>query len=204
MPYFQRFCRNFVWLLGLSLAMLLLFQPCASAQSADAWVSPRRQDGNGGWISDRANLIDWSTERSLNRRINKLVGRTRAEMAIATLPQLEAGQSSRAFALNLFNAWGIGNRDTNNGVLLFISHADRRIEIITGTGLGDVLPDAAVSRLIQQEIVPAFRQQDYAKGITQGVNAIAQSLEAQLPSAIFPDWMPDGVVWIPWLLVVVG
>jgi uncharacterized protein len=176
MPFPQRFYRNLFWLTGILLAILLV-QPFGRAQSIDDWASPQQE--NRGWIHDRANLLDWQTEFHLNRRINKLMGRTSAEFAIATLPQIEPSQSLRTFGLKLFNAWGIGNRDANNGVLLLVSQNDRRIEIITGTSLGDILPDAEVSRLIQQSIAPAFGQQQYATGITQAVNAIARSPKLQ-------------------------
>jgi uncharacterized protein len=198
-----RFYRNLFWLTGILLAVFLLVQPVSRAQSLDDWASLRQQE-NRGWIHDRADLLDWPTEFHLSRRINKLVGRTSAELAIATLPKIEPGQSLRAFGLKLFNAWGIGSRNANNGVLVVVSKTDRRIEIITGTGLGDVLPDAEVSRLIQQSIAPAFQQQQYAAGMTQAVNAIAQRLETRLLSTIFPSWMPTLFVWGPWLLAVGG
>jgi uncharacterized protein len=89
-------------------------------------------------------------------------------------------------------------------VLLLVSKNDRRIEMITGTGLGEVFPDDEVSRLIQQAISPAFGQQQYATGMTQAVNAIAQRLEARLPSTIFPSWMPNIFVSVPWLIAFGG
>ncbi|MBL1178582.1 MAG: TPM domain-containing protein [Pantanalinema sp. GBBB05] len=202
MRFFQRLYRNWLGLLSASLVMMFLVQPTTLAQSVNDWESPRQQYAS--WISDRANLLPWQTEYHLNRRINILVGRTRAELAIATLPQLATGQSPHEFALNLFNTWGVGNRDTNHGVLLLVSKIDRRIEIITGKGLGAILPDAEVSQLIQQAIVPAFQRQDYATGITQGVTAIAQRLEARCPHSIFPDWLPAAFIWLPWLVVMGG
>jgi uncharacterized membrane protein YgcG len=203
MPFPQRFYRNLFWLISIILTILLLVQPVSRAQSLDDWSRSQQQE-NRGWIHDRADLLDWPTEFHLSRRINKLVGRTSAELAIATLSQVEVEQSLRAFGLKLFNAWGIGNRETNNGVLLLVSKNDRRIEIITGKGLGEVLPNAEVSRLIQQEMVPAFQQQQYAAGVTQAVNTIAQRLETRLPDTVFPRWMPDIFVWVPWLIAASG
>jgi uncharacterized protein len=196
--------QNLCLLIGIVLAVLLLVQPFAIAQSIDDWVNPQQKDGKQQWIYDRADLLDWQTELKLNFRINKLVGRTSAELAIATTKKIEPEQSPRAFALNLFNALGIGKKETNNGVLLFVSKSDRRIEIITGKGLDEVLPDQEVVDLIQQAIVPSFQQQQYATGIIQGVNAIAQRLESRLPSTIFPDWMPMIFLWIPWLIAISG
>ena len=180
MSFFKSLSRTLIAVFGVALAILFAIQPVSFAQSVNDWQSPAKQ--SGVWISDRAEIIPWQTERDLNRRIDMLMGRTSAELAIATTPKLETGQSAREFALNLFNAWGIGDRNKNNGVLLFVSKADRRIEIITGKGLSEILPDREVSSLIQKEIVPAFRQEDYAKGIEQGTEAIAQRLESRLSS----------------------
>jgi len=204
MSFSKSFYQNLGLLIGIVLIVILLVQPLAIAQSIDDWGNPQQKEGKQPWIYDRADLLDWQTELKLNLRINKLVGRTSAELAIATIPKIEAEQSPRAFALKLFNALGIGKKETNNGVLLFVSKSDRRIEVITGKGLGEVLPDREVSDLIQQEIVPSFQQQQYATGIIQGVNAIAQRLESRLPRTIFPDWMPKIFLWIPWLIAIGG
>lgn len=204
MSFSKSFYQNSRLFVGIVLAVLLLVQPFAIAQSIDDWVNPQQKEGKQPWIYDRADLLNWQTELKLNLRINKLVGRTSAELAIATIPKIETEQSPRAFALKLFNALGIGKKETNNGVLLFVSKSDRRIEVITGKGLGEVLPDREVGDLIQQAIVPSFQQQQYATGIIQGVNAIAQRLESRLPSTIFPDWMPMIFLWIPWLIAIGG
>ena len=204
MSFCQRFYPKLFSIVVVMLVILLLKQPVGMAQSTNDLVNPQQKDGKQQWIYDRADLLDWGTEFSLNLRINKLVGRTSAELAIATIPKVETEQSPRAFAIKQFNALGIGKRETNNGVLLLVSKNDRRIEIITGKGLGEVLPDAEVSDLIQQKIVPSFQQQQYATGIIQGVNAIAQRLESRLPTTIFPSWMPMICVWIPWLIAIAG
>ncbi len=204
MSFSKSFYQNLGLLIGIVLAVIVLVQPLAIAQSIDDWISPQQKQGKQQWIQDRAELLDWQTELNLNLRINKLVGRTSAELAIATIPKIETEPSLRIFAVKLFNALGIGKRETNNGVLLFVSKSDQRIEIITGKGLGEVLPAREVRDLIQQEIVPSFQQQQYATGIIQGVNAIAQRLESRLPSTIFPNGMPTIFLWIPWLIAISG
>lgn len=188
--------------LAMFLLVFLLWQSTCLAQSVNNWPNPRREYNS--WMSDRAELLPWQVEYALNRRLTLLARRTSAELAIATTPQIEAGISTRQVALSLFNTWGVGHRDRNNGVLLLASLANRRIEIITGTGLSEILPDSEVSQLIQQEIVPAFQQQDYKTGIQQGAIAIAQRLEARLPSTVLPQWMPAAVLWLGWILAAAG
>ncbi|PZU97793.1 MAG: hypothetical protein DCE90_06855 [Pseudanabaena sp.] len=204
MSFFKSFHQNLGLLIGIVLASLLLVQPIAIADSISDWISPQQKDGKQQWIYDRAELLDWQTELNLNLRINKLVGRTSAEFAIITIPKIEAEASARIFAVKLFNTLGIGKRETNNGVLMLISKSDQRIEIVTGKGLNTILPDGEVGALIQKEIVPSFKQQQFGTGIIQGVNTIAQRLESRLPNTIFPNWMPMIFVGIPWLMVAIG
>jgi uncharacterized protein len=104
MSFTKSLYQNLCLLIGIVLAVLLLVQPVAIAQSIDDWVNPQQKEGKLPWIYDRADLLDWQTELALNLRINKLVGRTSAELAIATIPKIETEQSPRAFALKLFNA----------------------------------------------------------------------------------------------------
>ena len=85
--------QNLCLLIGTVLAVILLVQPFAIAQSIDDWVNPQQKEGKQQWIYDRADLLDWQTELKLNLRINKLVGRTSAELAITTIPKIETEQS---------------------------------------------------------------------------------------------------------------
>ncbi len=181
--------RSWGYVLTLTL-LLLLVCPVSLAQSVQDLPNPRQQ--NGSWISDRADLLSPAMEGQLNQRINQLNARTTAELAIATLPQIESTNDSRAFTLELFNHWKIGKRFKNNGVLLLIAKNNRRVEVMTGSGLQDTLPDAEVSQLIQQQMLPAFQQADYETGIHQGTLAIAQKLESRLPKT----WLPLPVAGI--------
>lgn len=175
--------------LGLTLVMSIWICPASLALIVNEIPNPRQE--NYTWISDRAELLSPSVESELNRRISQFAVRTTAEIAIATVPQLAANQASHTFALELFNHWGIGQRDQNNGVLVFVARDNRQIEVITGKGLTEKLPDREVDSLIQQQILPAFRQKEYETGIVKGTTAIADRLEAQLPSALFPSIVPQ-------------
>ncbi|MCG9890156.1 MAG: TPM domain-containing protein [Thermosynechococcaceae cyanobacterium MS004] len=177
----------------LILAVGFLLLGCTQVPSPTDRLLANPRQVNSTWINDSAELLSSQVEGELNNRINQLVARTTAEIAIATVSNPIPPPETRSEALALFNRWGIGKRDRNNGVLIFVSSASQRVEIITGKGLGDILPDHQVSESIKQHILPAFRQGDYTAGIVQGTNTIAAILEAKLPSTGLP-WR---VVW--WL-----
>jgi uncharacterized protein len=76
------------------------------------------------------------------------------------------------FAFALGRAWGIGNKEFNNGVLLLIAKNDRKIFIATGYGLEGALPDATAKKIIEEEIKPNFRENDFYRGLDEGTHAI--------------------------------
>ena len=137
--------------------------PAASLASAVADVpNPRLQ--NGGWVADQAEILNPATENSLNRMIEQLEAPQGDEIAVVTMPNTADSASPKSFATQLFNAWGIGKKGEDNGTLLLISKQDRRVEIETGYGVEAELPDAKVGTIIQDTMIPAFKQGDFNAG----------------------------------------
>jgi uncharacterized protein len=136
-----------------------------------------------GWVSDTANILNASTEANLNQIISQLEAKNGTEIAVVTVPKTAPSETPKAFATQLFNHWKIGKAGQNNGVLFLISKGDRRVEIETGYGIEAVLPHAQVSEIIQQEIVPFFKQGNFDQGTLNGTNALITTLEAKTFSA---------------------
>lgn len=158
------------------LVVSLLPQP-AWAITLEQVPNPRRQ--YGGWVSDTANVLSSSTENELNRLITQLEHRTSAEMAVVTVPNTQGYATPKDFTTQLFNYWGIGKAGQNNGVLFLISVGDRRVEIETGRGLVAILPDSRVQQIIDQQILPRFRNGDFDGGTLAGVRQLTSVLQGQ-------------------------
>lgn len=158
------------------LVVFLLPQP-AWAITLEQVPNPRRQ--YGGWVSDTANILSSSTENELNRLITQLEQRTSAEMAVVTVPNTQGYATPKDFTTQLFNYWGIGKAGQNNGVLFLISVGDRRVEIETGRGLVAILPDSRVQQIIDQQILPRFRNGDFDGGTLAGVRQLTSVLQGQ-------------------------
>jgi len=90
--------------------------------------------------------------------------------ALADYPDVKA-TSIEAFARELFNAYGIGNKPANNGVLLLVAFKDRKARIELGAGYGHQR-DADAEHIMNTVIVPCFRNEAYSEGITRGVEAL--------------------------------
>jgi uncharacterized protein len=93
------------------------------------------------------------------------------------VPDTKPSATPKAFATELFNFWEIGKKGKNNGVLLLISSGERRIQIETGSGIQSILPDAKAVRIIETEITPRFKQQNFDGGTLAGTKALVNVLQ---------------------------
>ena len=87
------------------------------------------------------------------------------------------GESVEDFAVRVFEAWKLGQKGKDNGVLVIVAPNDRRMRIEVGYGLEGTLTDAAAARIIRDRITPRFKANDYDGGVAQGVAAIVGTLE---------------------------
>lgn len=100
-----------------------------------------------------------------------------AQMAVVVVPSTD-GQDTFDYALQVAERWGLGKKGTDNGILMLVAVNDRKMQILTGYGVEGVLPDAALKRIIIEDITPYFKKGDYAGGITAGINRIEERLQA--------------------------
>jgi uncharacterized protein len=98
---------------------------------------------------------------------------TGAQVALVTLPSLE-GEPPEDVANTIYRSWGVGQKATNEGILMLISVADRRTRLEVGYGLEPILPDGLAGGILR-EMRPALRQQQYG----QAMFAAAQTIGTQ-------------------------
>jgi len=118
----------------------------------------------------------------LEKRLDQFETQTRHQIAVLTIPSLN-GDSLEDFSIRVAEAWKIGHQGGDDGVILIIARDDRKIRIEVGYGLEGVLPDAVANRIIQDMIVPRFRDQDFAGGIESGTFAIIQAVGGEQATA---------------------
>jgi uncharacterized protein len=125
-----------------------------------------------GPINDFAGVLSEEQEAELTSLARDLERATTAELAVAVVTSLE-GMSIEAYAVRLFAEWGIGQRATDNGVLVLVAPNDRAMRIEVGYGLESVLPDGLAGEVIRTVFIPRFRENDYGAGIMAGTRRIA-------------------------------
>lgn len=173
MPSIYRAIKGTVWATFLCLA-IISFPLSSLAVTVQDVPNPRQV--YGGWVTDMVHLLDSETKAKLNQIISALEAGNGTEIAIVTVPDTAPSATPKQFATELFKYWGIGKRDINNGVLFLISKSDRRVEIETGYGIEPILPNFRVREIINQDIIPRFKQDDFPGGIFAGTQAIIAAL----------------------------
>lgn len=128
-----------------------------------------------GRVVDNANLINSLDEANLIEKLAGFEKRSSDQLVVATIQSLQ-GQNLEEYSNLLFREWGLGQAEENNGVLLLISKADRKIRIEVGYGLEGILTDAASKTIIDQFIVPQFKIGNFSAGIVGGAEKIISVL----------------------------
>lgn len=135
-----------------------------------AWATmPAKPEG---WVSDFAGIMSSETKVQINDLLTSVKKTTRAEIAVVTVTSLE-GMSVEEYAVKLFNAWGIGEKGKDNGVLFLIAPTERKARIEVGYGLEPIITDGRAGEIIRETVIPFFKAGDYDQGILQGSMRIA-------------------------------
>lgn len=153
------------------LAALLWLLPGAGLAFAVRDV-PNPRQSYGGWVFDGAGILRQDTETNINGMINILQQHDGSEMVVVTVPDTSGSSSPKTFATELFNTLKIGKKGIDNGVLMLISKGDRRVEIETGYGIEERLPDSRAGAIISTAMLPRFKEGNFDGGTLAGVGDV--------------------------------
>ncbi len=131
-----------------------------------------------GRVVDNADILSPAAEAELTAKLEALEVQSQRQLVVATIPDLQ-GYDISDYGYQLGRAWGLGDAESNDGALLLIAPNDRKVRIEVGYGLEGTLTDALSALIIQNQILPAFRDGDFPGGIDAGADAIITQL--QLP-----------------------
>lgn len=131
-----------------------------------------------GRVVDNADILTPEVEAALTAKLEALETQSQRQLVIATIPDLQ-GYDISDYGYQLGRAWGLGDETRNDGALLLVAPNDRKVRIEVGYGLEGYLTDALSALIIQNAILPAFRDGDFPGGIDAGTDAIITQL--QLP-----------------------
>jgi len=126
-------------------------------------------------VSDFAGIIDSRYIKKIDKVIRDIECRTTIEVAVVTIDSLK-GEPIDEFALRLFNKFGVGKENINNGILILLSKDDNQFRIEVGLGLEKIVTDDLLKNLKQNFIMPSFKQKKFGKGILKFVDAVSDKV----------------------------
>jgi len=179
-------------LITLALAVLLIaaLPACkgnttdsTSAQQSSA-ATPQQVDSSfmkGSLpVMDYAKVISETEIQEIGNIVNRLNDANIAQVAVVTTTDLE-GKSVKDFAVGFGNKWGVGHKETNDGITIVVKPktADSKGEaaIATGIGMEKLLTDEVCSQIINQKMIPWFKENNYGKGIEDALIEIEKLLK---------------------------
>jgi uncharacterized protein len=169
---------NRVWLfIGLMLINLQVF----------GQDIPAKPDG---YVLDQAGLMQANEVQQLEQKLRAYADSTSTQFAVVLVPTT-GGSDPYDYAMALGKTWGVGQKGKNNGVVILVSMDNRKIRIVTGRGIEDVLPDATCKRIINRIIKPYFKRGDYYNGLDVATTEMMQRASGQFQSDGSDD--PEGV-----------
>jgi uncharacterized protein len=148
------------------LTALLLLAASFAAAFADLPQKP------ADYVFDAAGLLAPAQREALVRKLEQYERETSNQLLVVTMPRVPEEFAMEDFTQRTVEAWGVGQKDEDNGMVLFIFPESRETRIEVGYGLEGAVPDALANGIIQAEMIPLFRSGDMAGGILRGADAL--------------------------------
>jgi uncharacterized protein len=126
-------------------------------------------------ILDQANLIDAASEQQINQLLAGHEKASSNQIILVTLKDLQ-GYSIEQAGVEMGRAWGVGQKEQDNGIVLILAQAERKVRIEVGYGLEGVMTDAVSATIVQEYILPRFKTGDFSGGLLVGTQAIVAAL----------------------------
>lgn len=131
-----------------------------------------------GRVNDYAGMLSPATARQLEQKLALFEQETSNQLVLLTIPSLQ-GAPIELVALRTVEAWKLGQREKDNGVLLILARQEHKIRIEVGTGLQGALPDITAGQIIRNVIAPKLRNGDFDGGISTGLSAIINATQGE-------------------------
>ncbi len=141
-------------------------------------------------LNDFANVVRPEHAVAIRTELTQLRDTVGIETVVITIDSINDYGTDDAtiesFVTHLFNKWGVGNAERNDGAMLLVAVNDRKVRIEVGSGFGDKL-NAPTKRIIDSQIIPNFKRGDYSTGILEGARALGEELKKWKPAAEADD-----------------
>lgn len=152
------------------------------------------------YFNDYASLVSAADAERLDARLRRFAEETSTQILVAVFPSLPSA-SLEDFTVKVAQEWRAGRKDRDNGAVLFVFVADRKMRIETGYGLEGALPDQLAARILDHEVRPRFRAGDWAGGLEAGIDAMIAATRGEYEAPAKPE--PRGVPLVAIVIILV-
>jgi uncharacterized protein len=153
---------------------ILVFAFCFRA-FADEVIPPAPAQ----YFNDYARVVSSAIASQLNQTLDNFERQSSDQILVAIFPTMQSDSSIEDYTVRVARAWKVGQKDKNNGAVLFVFVQDHKMFLQVGYGLEGVLPDALCKRIIDEQITPRFKAGDFDGGLTAGVQAIIAATKGE-------------------------
>ncbi|OON71105.1 hypothetical protein B0919_03705 [Hymenobacter sp. CRA2] len=128
------------------------------------------------FVNDQASLLSAADAQTLEKGLRQYAAKAGLQIVVVTVPSL-GGRDVADYARQLGTAWGVGQRDKDNGLVLLIAAQEHQVSIQAGSGLRQQITPALTSSVISQQLAPSFKQGNYFAGLRAGLNKLMQAAD---------------------------
>jgi uncharacterized protein len=153
-----------IWLLLWLAALLAAAAPAGAASPFPA---------SRGAVNDFAGVISAPAAGRMEQLAREVLQKTGTALVVATVETIGENDPDD-YANRLYQAWGIGRKGEDKGVLIFLALKERRVRIETGYGVEGILPDGLTGGILDRHALPAFKEGDFGRGLLATMTAVAQ------------------------------
>lgn len=184
---------------GIQQVLCLIFLLTAFSFACRADDFPER---SSTIVTDYTNTLSTQEQQSLERKLVVFNDSTSTQVAVVIMGSVGNYDISE-YAVQLYNKWGIGQKEKNNGVLILVAKEDRKVFITTGYGMEGVLPDALCKRIVNNDVLPNFKAGNYYDGIDAAVNSIMSIVKGEYTADEYMKGKKEKVPWFGVLLAII-
>jgi uncharacterized protein len=131
------------------------------------------------YFNDYAGVVSKDAALRFNEQLAQFERESSDQVVVAVFPKMQSDSDMADYTQRVAQAWGVGQKESRNGVVLFVFIQDRKMFIQVGYGLEGALPDATAFDITERHIKPLFRAGNYEAGLATGIDLICKAIRGE-------------------------
>jgi uncharacterized protein len=138
----------------------------------------------GAYFTDYAGVVSKEAASRFNEQLAQFERDTSDQVVVAVFPKMQSDSDIADYTQRVAQAWGVGQKERRNGVVLFVFIEDRKMFIQVGYGLEGALPDATTFDITERHMKPLFRAGNYEAGLATGIDLICKAIRGEYKGSV--------------------